>query len=119
MEFRQIPLARIGDDEYDQVVFAEAARQLQGRAEVRARRAAAEDALFAAEPARELKRIPVRDVDNLVDVFHVDVFRDDLLAYAFYEVRRGLHQLARLFISLKDRAVWVGANDADLWILLL
>src|SRR5829696_2327013 len=116
---RQVVLAGVADDEDDDARLVQPARHLEGRGEVRPRRAAAEDALLAPELARHLERLAVGDVDDLVHVAHVHVGRDDLLPDAFDEVGRRLVRAAGLLVRLEDRAVRVRADDPDVRALLL
>src|SRR5439155_17186711 len=64
------------------------------------------------------KRVLVGDVYDLVDVFEVNVFRNDLLANAFDQIGRGLKELACFLKSLKHRAVRIGADHSNLLVLL-
>ncbi len=99
--------------------LVERARDLERGGEVRPRRAAAEDSLLAAELARQLERLAVGDVDDLVHVPDVDVGGDDLLPDALDEIGRRLVRPPRLLVGLEDRAVRVCADDADVRVLLL
>src|SRR2546423_12977105 len=114
----QIVLARVTADEDDETVRVERARDLQSGREVRAGRAAAEDAFDAPKLTRHLERFAVGDVDDLVNVLELRVLRDDLLPDAFDKVGRDLVRLARLLVGLEDRAVWVCADDAYVRVLL-
>ena len=81
-------------------------------------RASAEYSFFAAKSASHLERVLVGDVDDLVDVFEVNVFGNDLLADTFNKIGRGLHELPCFFVCLEHRTVRVGADHADLRVLL-
>src|SRR6476661_1638543 len=118
MELRKIVLARVANDEYDDRVLVEVARNTQRRGEVRARRTSAKNSFDAAQLTRTFERVVVVDVDYLVDVLHVRVARQDFLADAFDQVRRRLRHLAGLFVGFVDRAERVGADDFDVWVFL-
>src|SRR5215471_3705982 len=48
----------------------------------------------------------------------MDVFRNDLLAYAFDQIRGRFDQLSGFFICFEDRPVRISADDLDIGVLL-
>src|SRR4026207_1436045 len=105
----QIMFAGVANNEHDDRVLVECARNAQRGGEVRSRRSAAEDAFYSAQLSRHLKRLAIRDVDYLVDVLDLRVGRNDLLPDSCHEVRSRFDEVSRLFERLKDRTIWIRA----------
>src|SRR6185369_4798608 len=114
---RQVVLPGIADDEDDDRVFVERRSDAQRRGEIRARRATAKNSFQASQHARQLKRLTIRYIDHFIDVLDVNIRRHDLLTDTFDEIGRRFDNLSGLFVSLEDRAVRIGADDANTRIL--
>src|SRR5205823_12771592 len=93
----------------------EALRELQRRPDGRATRAADQQALFAREPAGGQERVAVGDADPLVDDARVHRLRPRVLADTLDEIRMDV----ALVLRGVDRALRVGADDQDVWLVLL
>src|ERR1700752_801356 len=113
MVLREIVLAGVADNKDYNCVLIKITRHAQRRSKICACGPTAEDSFHASEQTRHLKRLPIRNVNNLVDVFDVNVRWNDLLTNSLDEVRSGFNDLSRLFVSLKDRSIRIGADDFD------
>src|SRR5437868_12007732 len=111
-------LAGIANDENYDRVLVEILRHAQRGGQIRAGRAAAKYSFHSSEQARHLERLAIRYVDDFIDVFDVNVLRHNLLPDPLHQIRSRLHNFSRLFVSLEDRTVRIGANDLDVWVFL-
>src|SRR5690606_37181857 len=119
MEFRQVMLAGVGNDENDDCRFIEILSDLERTGYVRSRRTAAETALGAGKLACEVKGFTIRDINDLIDRGHIGIPRRVRLPDALNEIRRRLRNVSRILVGLEDRTVRVGADHADVRILFL
>src|SRR5262249_37365136 len=113
MELCKVALAGIGDSEDNAPGLVQRPRDLQRGERYRSGRAAAEYSFFPRELSGGLERIPVRHIYDLVDVFHVDVFGNNLLSNPLDQVWSGLEQLAALLERLEYRSVWIGSDYSN------
>src|ERR1041385_327526 len=102
MMLRQIMFARVANNKDNHSVLVQIARDLKRCREVSAAGTTTENSLDAAQLARHFKRLPIRDVDNLVHILDVHVWWHNFLTNAFHEVRRGLYHFSSFLISLEN-----------------
>src|SRR5688572_14089869 len=110
--------ACIADDEYNYGILVCLFCDFQRRREIRARRTTAKNALTPGKVPSQLERLPIGDIYDLIDDLHIGISDRQALPDALDEVRRGFRDVPRLFVCLEDRAIRIGANDADLWVFL-
>jgi len=111
--FRQVVLTGVTDNKDDDRVLIKITRDTECGSEICASGSTAEYSLNASQQPRQLKRFAIRYVNHLVNVLNVNVGWNNLLTDSFNEVRSRFNNLSRLFISLEDRTVWIGADDSD------
>src|SRR3982750_1591282 len=102
MEFSQIVFARVAYDEYDNRICIGITRDSQCGSEGGSGRAAAEDAFGSAELSRQIKGLRVSNVDDVVDVFDMNVRWNYFLSDSLDQIWRRLDQLSCLFVGLKN-----------------
>src|SRR5829696_3741432 len=116
MEFCQVVLARVADDENHHTAFVEVLRNLQRRRKIRPGRSSAEDSFTSGKLTRELERFAIGDVYDLVDDLHIGVSDRQRLTDSFDKVGRRFRNVSGIFVAFEYRTVRVGADDLDLWI---
>ena len=113
VELREVRAAAVGDQREHGRLGAQPGRHLQRGVDGGAARAADQQALLARHPAGGQERVAVGDGDELVDQREVHRRRAEVLADP-------LDQVGVDVVGLRvDRALGVGADDADRRVLLL
>src|SRR4029079_2231059 len=113
----QIMFASITNNEHNNCILIERGGNAQRRGQIRPRRSAAENPLRPPQHTRHFKRFTIGDVDYFVDVLDVNVRWHDFLPDSLDEIRRRLNYFSSLFVSLENRAIGIGADDANTRIL--
>src|SRR5215213_6582831 len=109
--------AGVTNNEHNDCILIERGGHAQRRGEISSCGSAAENSLHPPQHARQLKRFTISDVDYFIDVLDVNVRWHDLLSDSLDEIRSRLYDLSGLFVILENRAVRIGADDADARIL--
>ena len=119
VDLAQVALARVGDEDDDDLVGLRAPRRLERRVERRAGRAARQNSLLAGEPSGQVERLVVVHRDDLVDHREIERPRKEVLPDPLDFIGLRSDDLLRIEILLEDRADRIGPDDLDLRILLL
>src|SRR6266404_6743791 len=102
MMLAEIVFAGIADNKNDNGVFIQVPGDLERCSKVGSARTTTEDSFHATQLAGHLKRVAIGDVDDLVNVFDVHIWRHNFLTDSFNQVRRRFDDLPSLFVSFED-----------------
>ena len=119
VKLAQIMLSGVANDEYDEAVLVEVCRYLESGGKDSAGRTATKDTFSTAKLSRQIERIAISNIDDLVDDMQIGIADRQILADAFDQIRCRLGNKTRFLVGLKDRSVRVGSDYLDIGVHLL